>query len=64
MTEKKTAQIFRFVRHADTQSYLDLGWIAHDGLKGTHHGQYSTIIEWPHSEPPREPEAKEVPLAG
>jgi hypothetical protein len=55
------ARIFRFVRHENAQSYLDLGWIAHDGLKGTHHGQFSTIIEWPGEEPPSEP--KEIPLA-
>lgn len=57
------AKIFRFVRHENAQSYLDLGWVAHDGLKGTHHGQYSTIIEWPRpDEQPAEP--KEIALAG
>jgi len=57
------ARIFRFVRHENAQSYLDLGWIVHDGLRGTHHGQYSTIIEWPH--PDRAPEEpKEISLAG
>lgn len=60
-----TAKIFRFVRHHEAQAYLELGWIAHSGLKGTHHGQYSTIIEWPHHDrPPDEPEAREVPIAG
>lgn len=58
------AQIFRFVRHAELQSFVDLGWIAHDSLDGTHHGRWSKLIEWTHDEPPREPETKEVPLAG
>ena len=61
---KEKVRIFRFVRHADVQSFVDLGWRTHTGLDDTHHGRWSKLIEWPHDEPPREPEIKEVPLAG
>lgn len=60
----KTAQIFRFVRHHDAPAYIELGWINHRSLEGTHHGQYSTLLEWTKSEPPAEPDAREVPIAG
>ena len=58
------AKIFRFVRHAQAPAYLELGWINHDSLKGTHHGQHATLLEWTKDGPPQEPEAQEVPLAG
>jgi hypothetical protein len=39
--------IVRYVVHSKVASYIALGWIAHDGFVGTHHGQYSTLMEWP-----------------
>lgn len=57
------AKIFRFVRHEQVQFYLDAGWIKHRSLEGTHHGQWSALIEWPFADRP--PEApKDIPLAG
>lgn len=59
-----SAKIFRFVRHSDVQLYADLGWLIHNSLDGTHHGQWSKLIEWPHDDPPPEPDKSGVPLAG
>lgn len=59
-----TAKIFRFVRHPQVQAFADLGWIGHRSLEGTHHGEWSRLMEWPLETPPIEPEVHEVPLAG
>jgi hypothetical protein len=37
----------RYVRHRDVLDYARLGWLPDfDALDGTHHGQYSIIMEW------------------
>jgi hypothetical protein len=59
-----SARIFRFVRHEYSGAYIELGWINHKSLEGTHHGVHATLLEWPKDTPPVEPEAQEIPLAG
>jgi hypothetical protein len=36
---------FRYVRHADVEAYQAEGWTPCDGLAGTHHGEYSVLME-------------------
>lgn len=51
------AMIVRYVNHSRVADYVALGWIAHPGLFGTHHGEYSQLLEWPlHKGEPVEPE--------
>ncbi len=60
-----SARIFRFVTHERVESYLSLGWVKHDGLRGTHHGWTASIIEWPSQEiPPCEPVPEILDIAG
>lgn len=40
------ATFFRFVRHADVLVYLKCGWVARPALNGTHHGEWSVLMEW------------------
>jgi len=49
MTGNKSdlAMIVRYVNHSRVAAYVALGWIEHPGLFGTHHGQYSCLLEWP-----------------
>jgi len=48
------AKVLKYVRHPDVLDYLRLGWIDRpEILKGTHHGDHATAMEWPHD---REPE--------
>jgi len=54
-TTKNKARIFRYVRHGQIQSFIAAGWVAHRSLEGTHHGDWSALLEWPHDEPPKEP---------
>ena len=42
MTEK----VFHFVRHHEVQAYERLGWQRHGSLDGTHHGCWSSLMEW------------------
>ena len=37
---------FRFVRHADVLAYLKCGWVVRPALNGTHHGEWSVLMEW------------------
>ena len=39
-------QHFRYVAHERVNEYESVGWVAHDGLIGTIHGQWSTLMEW------------------
>lgn len=39
--------IFRYVKHHELDEYITAGWVAHDSLVGTSHGQWSTLCEWP-----------------
>lgn len=36
---------FRYVRHEDVDEYVRKGWKKHYGLEGTHHGEYSVLME-------------------
>lgn len=38
--------IFRFVRHEQAADYLKSGWVARPALNGTHHGEWSVLMEW------------------
>lgn len=42
MTEK----IFHFVRHHEVAAYERIGWQRHEALDGTHHGAWSSLMEW------------------
>jgi hypothetical protein len=46
-SESKT---FAFVKHHQVEEYKAKGWKPHDSLNGTGHGQYSTLMEAPHTE--------------
>ena len=41
------AMIIRYVTHSRVQEYERLGWILRDGFYRVHHGEYSSIMEWP-----------------
>lgn len=59
-----SAKIFRFVVHPRVHEYLQLGWVAHTGLDGTHHGKWAKLMEWPFDDrPPEEPQIQEAPIA-
>ena len=45
--EADLAMIVRYVPHSRVPEYLALGWIAHDSFVGTHHGEYSVLMEFP-----------------
>ena len=52
------AKIFRIFRYAPTELALDyclLGWVPSRALMGTHHGEYSVLVEWKCGCPAREP---------
>lgn len=42
-TPEKT---FLFVRINKAMDYVMCGWIAHESLLGTPHGEYSVLMEW------------------
>jgi len=42
MTEK----IFHFVRHHEVTAYERIGWVRHASLDDTHHGAWSSLMEW------------------
>ena len=52
-----TAKIrtFRYVRNADVNAYLRLGWVTVECRPHVHMDQYRTIMEWPHDRPLLEP---------
>lgn len=37
---------FRYVLHDEVPAFAADGWVAHDSLNGTHHGEYSTLMEY------------------
>ncbi len=39
---------FRYVRHADVNAYLRLGWVCTECRPHVHMDQYRTIMEWLH----------------
>lgn len=41
------AMIIRYVPHSCVAAYEAAGWIKHESLTGTHHGEYSVMMEWP-----------------
>lgn len=55
----KRAQIFYYAPKAKAHEFLEAGWEAHPKtLDGTHHGEYSVVMEWTKDDepvmPPRE----------
>ena len=50
-----TGKIFHFVRNQEVEDWLRVGWIKHDSLADTHHGQWSTLMEWTGSDEPVKP---------
>lgn len=50
-------QIFKFVRHGQTENYVAAGWVIHKSLENSHHGQWAALAEWPHDGEPVYPEA-------
>lgn len=57
-----TDLIIRYVRNGDVPAYEAVGWIARpECFNGTHHGEYSTLCEWPMDKgEPVEPEDKDA----
>lgn len=39
-------KVFHFVRNHEVAAYEQLGWIRHSGLDDTHHGAWSSLMEW------------------
>jgi hypothetical protein len=39
-------RIFKYVRHADIDTFKAAGWIHNNELAGTHHGFYGELMEW------------------
>jgi hypothetical protein len=55
-----TDRIFRFVLNEQVGAWEGLGWKAHaEALSGTHHGDYSTLMEWVGKGHPIEPDRAE-----
>lgn len=52
----------RFVRHQQVPAYERQGWIVSDALRGTHHGDWSTLMHWTKSGKP--PEIISLDLVG
>jgi hypothetical protein len=42
-----TTRTFRYVRHPDVEAYLSQGWEIADTFAGTHHGEWSVLMECP-----------------
>lgn len=58
------AKIFRYVKHHLVEAYAQCGWVDRPHiLKDTHHGVFSTVMEWPHDRPSVEPLIQVVPEA-
>jgi hypothetical protein len=45
-TCQMTDKIFHFVRHHEVADYERVGWRRHGSLDGTHHGYWSSLMEW------------------
>lgn len=41
-----TDKIFHFVRNHEVPDWQRVGWTARPALTGTHHGEWSTLMEW------------------
>ena len=39
-------RIFRYVLIELAEDYCRLGWVPSPALEGTHHGDYSVLMEW------------------
>ena len=50
-------QIFYYVPNGSVPGFLSCGWIAHNSLENTHHGEFSTLMEWAGEGEPRMPKA-------
>ncbi|WP_425991331.1 hypothetical protein [Afipia sp. DC4300-2b1] len=42
----RTNSVFKYVRHHDVERWAALGWRDTGALRGTHHGEYSQLMEW------------------
>lgn len=40
------SKVFHFVRHHEVPAYERIGWRRHDSLDDTHHGVWSSLMEW------------------
>jgi hypothetical protein len=53
------AQILFYAPKARAHEFLELGWIAHPKtLNGTHHGEFSIVMEWLGDDDPIMPESR------
>lgn len=41
-----TEHLFHFVRHESATDWLRVGWVARRSLHGSHHGEWSVLMEW------------------
>lgn len=41
-----TDKIFHFVRNHEVSDWERAGWTSRPALTGTHHGEWSTLMEW------------------
>jgi hypothetical protein len=45
-TCQKPDKIFHFVRHQEVADFERVAWRRHGSLDGTHHGCWSSLMEW------------------
>lgn len=45
-TATRSNGVFKYVRNHDAERWAALGWKDTDALSGTHHGEYSKLMEW------------------
>lgn len=55
-TERSGAQILMYVPWKYTSAFMNLGWIPHNSLQGTHHAQYVCLMEWVKEGEPEKPD--------
>jgi hypothetical protein len=50
---------YYYVRLSDVPRWIEAGWEETHSLKGTHHGDYSELMLWPHEGEPVIPKGEE-----
>ncbi len=51
-------KVFHYVPNGLVYAWENFGWVRHSALDGTHHGGYSSLMEWTGEGEPQYPEKK------